>query len=85
MTYRFRASIYFDIFIDEQDEDDNERTPEKAREIAQQDAEKVVSCITGDPEGCDPALSDINCSNPYIGGVARYNPQNLLKPLDREI
>ena len=92
---RFRASIYLDIFIDSTEEishgvkmdgseeiDIREKTLEEMREEAEIQVQRVVEEISGnDYIHCD--APDI--SNPYLGGVAKYDSRNLLKPLDREI
>ncbi len=71
---RFRASIYVDVFIE--DEEDLE----KAREKATKQVQEIVEHISETPKNIAPDVC-----NPYVGGVAHYTPENLLKPLDKEI
>lgn len=86
---RFRASIYVDIFIDEEKEVTKEyggqeiteyKDLEVMREEARQKVQEIVNIISiminHYPDGV---------FNPYVGGVAAYEPRNLLKPLDKEI
>jgi len=80
MKTRFRVSIYFDIFIK------GDKTLEQARAEAEENA-RGVKAVLSSPEdiGYWRDLKDTNYSNPYIGGVAHYTPENGLTPLDREI
>lgn len=76
MEQRFRASIYVDVFIK------GDKDLETARAEAQEQVEGIVKALSNSDED---SLIDLNYCNPYVGGVAHYNPRNLLKPLDREI
>ena len=89
---RFRASIYIDIFVDETKEDCNycsgdnncehcNRPLEEMREEARQKVQEVVKEITNTENHNVPD----GVFNPYIGDVAKYNPRDLLHPLDRDI
>lgn len=88
---RFRASVYLDIFIDpvkekaDSEEEDQIKTLEEARQEAKENIDRLIDAMSrpGDHD-CD-GLRDIKYSNPYTGGVAHYNPNNLLHPLDRDI
>ena len=73
MRYRFRGSIYFDVFVESED-------LEVAREQATQSAQEVIDFVNDDAKQNGEPLCNL-----YIGGVARYTPQNLLKPFDRDI
>jgi hypothetical protein len=74
MKTRFRASIYLDVFIE------GDKPLEEARAEATAQVNELVQSISevGFRE-------DLNYSNPYVGGVAHYEPKNLLKPLDKDI
>lgn len=72
---RFRASIYVDVFVPETDD------IEKDREVAEQAVTELANKLGANEEGFTPEY----IFNPYVGGVAAYNPRNLLKPLDRDI
>jgi hypothetical protein len=74
MKRRFRASIYLDVWID------SDKDLEDAREEAMQQVRRVITHAEDRPEYSAPG-----CVNLYVGGVARYTPENLLKPLDRDI
>ena len=73
MKYRFRGSIYFDVFVEGED-------LEQAREQATNSANEIIEFVNDDAKQTDAPICNL-----YIGGVARYTPQNLLKPFDREI
>ncbi len=73
---RFRASIYVDVFIDEEREDGTEKTLEEMREEAEHKVQDASNAIEA---------SDAEVTNPYVGGVAKYTPENLVQPLDRNI
>jgi hypothetical protein len=72
---RFRASVYMDIFVPETDD------LEKDREAAEKAVTELVDKLGANEEGFTPE----GIFNPYVGGVAAYNPRNLLKSMDREI
>lgn len=74
MKTRFRASIYLDIFIE------GDKPLEEARAEATAQAYEIVQSLSE-----AGFREDLIYSNPYVGGVAHYEPRNLLKPLDREI
>lgn len=76
MKRRFRVSIYLDVFIEE---GDNE-TLEQSRAKAEEQVRRVITHVDNLPSYSAPG-----CCNLYVGGVAHYTPENLLKPLDREI
>lgn len=87
MKRRFRASIYLDIFIDDTSVcSDLRASIEECREEAEDQVRGVLSVLATPADiGYWKDLKDINYSNPYMGDCALYTPQNLLKPLDREI
>lgn len=90
---RFRASIYLDIYINEEEvthvnevgEPDETRVKdiEEMRDEARKQVQSVVDSISKyEPIDFD-STEDI--CNPYVGDVAKYTPKNLLKPFDRDI
>jgi hypothetical protein len=85
---RFRASIYIDIFIDEQN-CDCEIQPcllhEKELELMRVEAYEKIQAVVKEIENTKNRNIPEEVFNPYIGGVAAYDPHNLIKPLDQEI
>lgn len=81
MLIRFRASIYLDVFIE-----GDSLSLEQARTQATDQVRNIVALIsTPDDCGYLEDLKNSDCCNAYVGGVAKYTPNNLFKPLDREI
>jgi len=78
--FRFRASIYLDVFIENKD---GSKTLEEAREDARQQVLAVSASLSHPDVDLFDEAPDV--CNSYVGGVAHYTPRNLLKPLDREI
>jgi len=68
---RFRASIYVDVFIP--DSGDLEKDRERAEGLVKKAADYLGGKLGG------------KLGHAYVGGVASYNPHNLLNPLDKEI
>jgi hypothetical protein len=77
MRTRFRASIYLDIFVE------GDKSLEQAREEATAEVQSIVHELS--QPTVDGPLEHLNYSNPYLGGVAHYTPNNLLVPFDRDI
>lgn len=86
MEKRFRASIYLDVGIkfdiNEFNEMSHPEMVEKLRERAREQVQAIVEAISHQEIAFEFAP---DVYNPYLGGIAVYDPGNLLKPLDREI
>ena len=73
---KFRASIYFDIVI--ADKGDTETNRKEAKKIAEEFANEInLQGFINNP--------NFMSGNAFVGGVALYDPSNLLNPLDKEI
>lgn len=80
MKRKFRCSIYLDVYTD------NNKTLEEARAEAEETVRSITAMVNNPNDiGYRQDVLTLDYSNAYMGGCALYNPDNLSKPLDKEI